>query len=236
MYGTLSINQYYILNYKIIFQTEANKFSKKIPFDLFSSYKLKNICIKRSNKIILNNININIYNNKILGIFGRSGCGKSSLALAISGLIKIDYGEVFINNKKLNLKNLLSLRKKILYVGENPFLISGTLEENLFQNNIIGNEIESLLKVTKLNGFDLKSYIDSDNENISYGQKQKIVLIRSILANPKILILDEALNGMDLKSIKSILYYLKSKKSTVVLITHNKEVLNSFCDKVFEIN
>ena len=106
----------------------------------------------------------------------------------------------------------------------------------MFQNNIIGNEIESLLKVTKLNGFDLKSYIDSDNENISYGQKQKIVLIRSILANPKILILDEALNGMDLKSIKSILYYLKSKKSTVVLITHNKEVLNSFCDKVFEIN
>ena len=83
----------------------------------------------------------------------------------------------------------------------------------MFQNNIIGNEIESLLKVTKLNGFDLKSYIDSDNENISYGQKQKIVLIRSILANPKILILDEALNGMDLKSIKSILYYLKSKKA-----------------------
>ena len=119
MYGTLSNNQdayFELQNY--LSNSEANKFSKKIPFDLFSSYKLKNICIKRSNKIILNNININIYNNKILGIFGRSGCGKSSLALAISGLIKIDYGEVFINNKKLNLKNLLSLEKNFICWGK----------------------------------------------------------------------------------------------------------------------
>ena len=71
MYGTLSNNQdayFELQNY--LSNSEANKFSKKIPFDLFSSYKLKNICIKRTNKIILNNININIYNNKILGIFG----------------------------------------------------------------------------------------------------------------------------------------------------------------------
>lgn len=237
MYGTLSNNQnaYFELK-KFLLKNEPSISNTEIAFSSFNNYKLKNICIKRNNKTIINNISIDIYNTKILGIFGRSGSGKTSLALAISGLIKIDYGEVFIDKQKINLQNSTNFRKNILYVGENPFLISGTLEQNLFQKNIISNEVDDLFKVTKLNGFDLKSFIDSDNENISYGQKQKIVLMRSILANPRILILDEALNGMDLDSIKKILFYLKSKKSTVVLITHNKEILNSFCDNIFEIN
>ena len=115
-------------------------------------------------------------------------------------------------------------------------IITGSLEESLFQKKINKNEIELLFKATKLNGFNLSSHIDSDNENISYGQKQKIALIRSILTKPEILILDEALNGMDSNSIESILLYLKSKKYTVVLITHNKEVLDQFSSKIHEIN
>lgn len=208
--------------------------NKKIINNNFRVFRFVNFSVWRKNKKIINKINFEIYKNNFIGISGKSGAGKSSLALAISGLIGTISGELFIDKKRINSQDLASIRRSIIYLSEKPFIISNTLKENLFKK-ISSKELTYLLKIFSLKNITINDFINKDKDNLSYGQKQKIAVIRAILFKPKILVLDEALNGIDIRAMDRILLFLKKSKITVVLITHNVSVLKKHCSKIIKL-
>lgn len=220
----------YLENQSIIF--EENNFN----FNNFSSISYENLSIYRDSKKIIDNFSLIIKKNETLGIHGKSGVGKTSIALAISALIDADYGNIFIDKLQVDKRYFISLRHKFIYLSENPFLISATLKDNLFIKNIDFDEVTKILNIMSLENLHLDYLIDVDRGNLSYGQKQKISILRSILHKPSVLILDEALNGIDLKSIERILDYIKNTDITLIIITHNMKILDQSCDRVVSLD
>ncbi len=220
--------------YKLLNQINENKeISGKNNFIEFQNLKLKKIHFSYGSNTILKDLSLTIHKNKITTIYGKSGIGKTTLSNLILGLIKPTNGEIILNNKNLNNYDLNKFRSKIGYVSQDNSIFNMTLKENLTLRNRSAKEKEI---INYLNIFDLKEFIhnkskvkniiiDQNTANLSNGQKQRICLIRELISNPQILILDEITSSVDktnLNKVLNILYSLK-KHTTIFLITHQSE-------------
>lgn len=209
----------------------------------FKYLELKDIKFKYKNSEnnIIDNINLNINKNEFVGITGQSGIGKSSLIGIIIGLLKQSNGEynLFSNqNNKLSPKNLIS------FLGQEPIVIDGTIEDNIvFSEKNIDfdkNKIDESIKFSDLNNFisslkdKEKTLVGENGITLSIGQKQRLALARCYYADREIMILDEPSSALDEKTEDNIfnnLKFLKGKK-TIIVITHNRKTLK-YCDKVY---
>lgn len=164
------------------------------------------------NKIILDNFNISINKGMFLGIAGPSGCGKSSLIKTISKLEK-GHGKIIINSKDINSLSRKEISEIIALVPQSPFLIAGTIYENIcygLDRDVSMEELEDAVKKAYI--FDyinslpdkFNSIISEGGNNLSGGQRQRIAIARIFLRKPKILILDEATSALDNTSEKHI--------------------------------
>ena len=189
--------------------------------DLNFNYKDKNI---------FNKFNLNIKNKSFTTIIGSNGCGKTTLTKILLGVIKTD-ADIFIDNMKVNNENIASIRSEIGYMFENPNdgLIMDTVKEELFfslqQKKLTKNIKNEILEVAKQLG--IEEILNENPKNLSGGEKQLVSLAITLLANPKIIILDEAFTMIDnvLKdSIFKILKKLNQEKGiTIINITHDIE-------------
>ncbi|MBE6075753.1 MAG: ABC transporter ATP-binding protein [Clostridium lundense] len=179
---------------------------------------------------ILKNINLDIKNNDFYVIVGRNGCGKTTLLNIVSNFLDDYKGEILFDNYNVRDIDIDWLRKKISYIPQQPHIFQGTIDFNLSLSN--ENLSESYkIEACKLVG--LHSFIDTlpdkyntilgkDGVILSGGQKQKLAIARSILRNPKIMILDEITSDLDSKSeveIMSLLNQLK-RKYTIITVAH----------------
>ncbi len=152
--------------------------------------------------------------DKVL-LTGDSGAGKSSLAKCISGLIKDYSGNIYIDNKP----NIFY--SKIVYVGQNESIFTGTVKDNItFKDN--ENSFKEIYKLCELDGqIPLDKYVSNGEENISKGEKARIILARALYAKPEILIIDELLSNVSFEVENKILSsLLKIEKLTLIYITH----------------
>ncbi len=200
-------------------------FRSKIKFDKVNfSYE--------KNKYVLQNLNIEIPKNKISQLIGPSGKGKSTIIDLILALRKPQSGNIFFDDINFNSLDLVSFRKIIGFVPQEPFLYSGTIYENfkIFNKNITDSEIYSLLKKCACEDFvnNLKNNIHYDvgerGKNLSGGQRQRISIARALVNKPQILILDEPTSSLDSESEKLIIQTLQNLKKdlTIILVSHNK--------------
>ena len=181
--------------------------------------------------------NILIKNKDRILISGKSGSGKTTLLNIISGILLPDSGEYYINNKKLNLKNL-SL-EFIGYVTQSPILFPGSIFENItFASKKKNYDARLLKKVFDVCGLsdvvkyeDIKSkYLEFDSPELSGGQKQRLGIARILYTNPKLLILDESTSSLDkaseIKVLKSIIKEFKNL--SIICVSHRpqKELFN----------
>ncbi len=220
--------------YELLNQINENKeISGKLNFIKFQNLKLNKINFSYGSNAILRDLSLKIHKNKITTIYGKSGIGKTTLSNLILGLIKPSKGEIILNNKNLNNYDLNKFRSKIGYVSQDNSIFNMTLKENLTlrNRNITEKEI-----IDYLNKFDLKEFIhnkskiqeimiDQNTANLSNGQKQRICIIRELISNPEILILDEITSSVDKINLNKILKILNSlkKRTTIFLITHQNE-------------
>ena len=188
-------------------------------------------------------VSLNIPSNKIFGIIGKSGAGKSSLVRLISLLETPDSGEVLYDDKRvdnLSKNDLILQRRKIGMIFQNFALFSSrTAGENIaYPMEICGcakdkieNRVNELLEIVGL----------ADKKNapvstLSGGQKQRIAIARALANNPDVLFCDEATSALDPQTTKSILSLIrdiqKRMNLTVVMITHQMEVVRDACDYV----
>ncbi|WP_352417765.1 methionine ABC transporter ATP-binding protein [Proteiniborus sp.] len=198
---------------------------------------------KSSEVKALKNINLQINKGEIFGIIGLSGAGKSTLIRTINRLEEPTEGSIIIEGKditKLDKTDLRNTRKEIGMIFQHFNLLSSRtvfqniafpLEINGYDKNYIEKRVNELLKVVELT--DKKNAYPSQ---LSGGQKQRVAIARALADNPKILLCDEATSALDPKTTKAILNLLKKIQKefnlTVVLITHQMEVIKEVCNRV----
>ena len=198
----------------------------KVSFD--------NVSFTKDSNNILSNINFNIKRGSSLGITGKTGAGKTTL---INLLLKYSYSDnIKINNISINDIDKNSIRKKIVYVPQNPVIFSGTLAENVsfFEENPDENKIIECLRIS---GFinDLERMKNGLNEivgergvSLSGGQRQRVSIARAIYQNPEMIILDDTLSSLDVDTELQILRNIKDTFREKFLIVISSRVSTIF--------
>ena len=200
-----------------------------LSYQLKGDIVFKNVDYKIGSKILLNKLNLEIKHGEKVLLSGESGCGKSTLLKMLLRYIEIDYGHIKIDNIDINHYHLENIRTNITYVTSNEYLFTDTLKNNiLLYKEHTEEEFKKVCKMcfvddiieNKMTGYD--SLIEENGFNLSTGEKQRIVLARSILRKSNIYIFDEALSGIDIererKILKKVFEYLKDK--TIIVISH----------------
>ncbi|TKH00656.1 ABC transporter ATP-binding protein [Peribacillus simplex] len=174
----------------------------------------------------LKNINVHIPSNRMTAIVGRSGAGKSTLIDLLMGLNQPDRGEVSIDDIPLTSDHLLSLRKSISYIPQDPFLFNATIRENLLitDPNASDESIWESLEFAAAADFvsklpqGLDTLIGDRGVRLSGGERQRLVLARAILRKPSILVLDEATSALDTENEAKIQAAIERLKGTMTII------------------
>lgn len=193
--------------------------------------------------VIIKDISLSIKKGHFLGIAGPSGCGKSSLIKAICKLEKCN-GNIFIEGKDINSMTRDDLAKTIALVPQNPFLIAGTILENIcYGLDRKPTEKEINDAIVKANLYDfinslpdgIYTNISEGGSSLSGGQRQRIAIARIFLRKPEILILDEATSALDNTSERFIQNEIEKLKKeynmTILSIAHRLTTLKN-CDEI----
>ena len=207
---------------------------------------IKTKLLKRTvdSKLLFNNINLSIPGNKITGLLGANGAGKTSLFRAIAGLSDVDSGELtFFDNDLKNMSLEERASQGLNYVPqENSLFEDLTLLENLLavvelKFGFISSEKneESKLLLDKMNLFEKKNI---KAKNLSGGEKRKTEILRAILLESKFILLDEPFAGVDPISVEEINKILKELKKNVgiFLSDHNFRDVINVCDLIILLN
>ncbi|MEM4997245.1 ABC transporter ATP-binding protein [Priestia sp. SB1] len=185
----------------------------------------------------LKKINVNIPSNRMTAIVGRSGAGKSTLIDILMGLNQPDRGEVTIDHLPLTNDHLLSLRKSISYIPQDPFLFNATIRENLtiIDPGTSQEKIWEALNFAAAADFvkklpkGLDTLIGDRGIRLSGGERQRLVLARAILRKPSILVLDEATSALDTENEAKIQGAIEKLKGTmtIVVIAHRLSTIRN---------
>ena len=187
-------------------------------------------------------INCSIEKNKITGIIGGTGSGKTTLVSLISGLLEPSEGDLKIDRQKLNTSNINAWKNIISYVPQETIIIDGSISDNI--TLALGKKIENAkiieaLKYTKLDKFipfiDSKRIMGERGIKISGGERQRIGIARAIYDDKEIIILDEPFSALDKKTAEAVLINIKNlNKFTIIIVTHDKFVI-PFCDNLITL-
>ena len=210
--------------------------------------ELKNIYFDYSNdgKYILNDLSLSFKTKgELIGIYGLSGVGKTTLIDLLIGLIKPIKGEIYVNNLKLQDDILPS--EIFGYVPQNTFLFDDTIRNNIILDKVNHNfdekKYNKIISDAELKSFVYslpdknESFVGENGVKISGGQKQRIGIARALASDCKVLILDEATNSLDAETQKNIFLTLKkiSFEKSVIVISHDRSIWN-YCSKIYEMS
>lgn len=195
------------------------------------------------NNNVLKNISLEIKEGEIYGIIGHSGAGKSTLLRCINGLEGYNNGSLTVMGqeiKDLNSNEIRNLRRNLGMIFQNFNLLNRkTVFENIalplevwkYDKKEIEKKVHELLKLV---GLEEKK--NSKPKELSGGQKQRVAIARALALEPKILLCDEATSALDPKTTKDILELLleinKRLNITIVMVTHQMEVVKEVCETV----
>ena len=177
---------------------------------------------------VLRDIDVHIPAGSTLAIVGRVGSGKSTLARLIPRLIQAGEGQILIDGKPIEQMPLRAFRDAIGYVPQDTFLFSESIRDNIALDSAAADDVERAIEVAQL-AADLKTFpqgmetiVGERGVTLSGGQKQRTALARSVVRQPKILILDDALASVDTRTEEQILTRLRAimAERTTILIAH----------------
>lgn len=208
--------------------------------------------VKKHRVDAVRDVSFSIEKGKSLGIAGNSGCGKSTIARMVMGLIPPDSGEIYLEKEKVNglkQKEMKQIRRQMQIIFQHPESsldprkkILSSLLEPMEIHGIGENREERMAKVEQL--FSMLGLSDRlygrYPHQISGGEAQRIIIARALTMDPKVMILDEPTSMLDVSIQAHIMNLLKDlQKSlglTYLLISHDLEVLCWFCDEISIMN
>ncbi len=203
---------------------------------------IKNLRKFYGSKEVLKGINLEIYPGQIIGYIGPNGAGKSTTVKILTGLIPDFEGEITINNISLK-SDVVEVKSQIGYVPENAEIydVLTPLEYLDFVGKLYGME-EELIKeraIKLLTAFDIGINANQRMDTFSKGMRQKVLLISGIIHNPKIVILDEPLSGLDANAVimvKEVIALMAKEGKTIFYCSHMMDVVEKVSDRILLIN
>ncbi|MDE0870009.1 MAG: ATP-binding cassette domain-containing protein [Candidatus Poseidoniaceae archaeon] len=192
--------------------------------------RVKGIAKSFDSKLIFENLNLDIREDEIVAIIGPSGCGKSTLLRMIAGLESVDVGKIEFTQKSENAVGYV-FQRPILYPhlnveGNVSLGIDGRVSKKE-RKEIISEE----LRLVGLDGFSTRSI-----ESLSGGEAQRVTVVRALLNQPALLLLDEPFSALDIPTRRRIAQdtreILKSKRTAAIHVTHDPEEAEVIADRV----
>ncbi len=220
---------------------EGRKFCK-----LTRQIELRDLCFEyETNKPVLRNINITIPAGKCVAVVGESGSGKSTLLKLLLRLYSQTSGQILVDGVDLRDFELNSVRQAIGVVPQDPHIYNGSVRENLLLASAqasaaeMADAIEAAQLATWVNGLPQRydSQIGERGSNLSGGQRQRLAIARVLLANPDILVFDEATSHLDTATEQAIQHALRCRLAgrTVIMVAHRlSTVRHADCIVVME--
>ena len=200
--------------------------------------ELKNITKSFDGEVVLDDINLDIYDNEFLTLLGPSGCGKTTTLRLIGGFETPDQGDIVFMGEKINdvppyKRNVNTVfQRYALFPHLNVFEnIAFPLREKKCPRDEIEQKVNEMLELVALTGFEHRSVT-----SLSGGQQQRVAIAGALISRPKVLLLDEPLAALDLKLRKDMQQELKKIQKatgiTFVFVTHDQEEALSMSDTV----
>lgn len=199
--------------------------------------QLQNVTKRIKENTVLDNVSYTFKSGFVYGLYGQNGSGKTMLLRAISGLINLDSGSIFIDGEKLH--------DKIEFPPETGIVIENMelLPECSAKRNIqmlakiknIADEKDIIFSLERV-GLDPDS--DKKVKKFSLGMKQRLNIAQAIFENQKVILLDEPTNALDEDAVQLIYKIIREEKSrgaTIIVATHHKEDLKEVCDVILKI-
>lgn len=182
-------------------------------------------------KSVLKNINLKINSGDYVGIIGPTGSGKSTLISLIARLFDTTSGNVIVAGENVKNYDLVSLRDEVSVVLQKNQLFTGTLRENLkwANENLSDDDLKEALYIASCDDFidvekDLDMMVQRGGANFSGGQRQRISIARSLLKNPKILIMDDSTSALDNKTEEKIIASLNNLRPDMTKILISQKI------------
>ena len=210
----------------------------------------KNVCFKyeKNSSFIFKDLNLKIKKGSSIGVFGKTGSGKSTFVNILSGLLSINDGCIFIDDKKLITESDFNQwRSNISYVPQNIFLADNTFARNIAfgveDKDIDYNKINQICASLKIDEFinlmekGLDTNIGESGVKLSGGQKQRIGIARALYKESSLIIFDESTSALDTRTEKQIMdsiYEMKDHNLTFIIISHRISTLDK-CEYLLEI-
>lgn len=201
---------------------------------------IKNLSLGYDGNIVLKNVNLKIEENAFLCVVGPNGSGKSTLIKGILGLIKPISGTITFNNLKQNFIGYMPQETKVdsnFPASVLEIVLSGTLNKK--RMSLFYTKEDKKLAIKNLKILGIKNLKNKHFSELSGGQRQKVLLARSLCATSKLLILDEPSNNLDSKSKKNLYDILKNLNKnyniTIIMITHDLDHNNLIGNKILSL-
>jgi ABC-2 type transport system ATP-binding protein len=183
-------------------------------------------------------VTLNVNEGEIFGLLGPNGSGKSTLMKMALGLLKPDAGSISVDGINVQ-RNPLDVRRMVGYVPESPRVYDFLTAIEYLDFVADVHQIDAQSKKVRISEF-LRAFELTDRENdmlsgYSQGMKQKVVITAALLHKPRLLILDEPLNGLDPKSakiVKDLIHKLATERVTTIFSTHVLEIAEAICNRI----
>ena len=221
-----------------LLDVESVNLSTRTSYNIDGNIKLNKLTFSyNGEKVILNNINLEISKKDRLLILGNSGSGKSTIFKLLLKYYPIERDMIYINNIDINDLTIYDVRNNITCLSQNEFLYNDTIKNNIIMGrNIDDNEFIEICRIACVDEFVKDMFLGYDTMleenglNLSGGQRQRIMLARMLLKKAKFILIDEGLNAVDINLERRILKNIFSKyyDSTIIVISHRIENLDLF--------
>ena len=199
--------------------------------------QLQNVTKRIQENTVLDNVSYTFKSGFVYGLYGQNGSGKTMLLRAISGLINLDSGSIFIDGEKLHDK--IEFPPETGIVIENMELLPEcSAKRNLQMLAKIKNIADEKDIIFSLERVGLDPDSDKKVKKFSLGMKQRLNIAQAIFENQKIILLDEPTNALDEDAVQLIYKIIREEKSrgaTIIVATHHKEDLKEVCDVILKI-
>jgi cobalt/nickel transport system ATP-binding protein len=201
--------------------------------------RVEGLTVSRGSRKILDGVNFRLNNGEKVIIAGDNGAGKTTLIEAIMGFVPMEKGKIYLKGKEVQTEeDFFELRTTIGYVFQNPDdqLFSLTVEEELafaplnlkVDRKEIGRRIDRVLRM-----FSIEHLRGRTVYSLSGGEKRILSVACVLTMNPEALILDEPTTGLDSRRFKKLVEFLKNTEKSVVVVTHDSELVRALNWKVY---
>jgi len=201
----------------------------------------ENIAVRLGGKEILTDTSLRSHENKIVGIVGANGCGKSTLIKTTFGIVPFHAGQIRINGRKITEYRPRELASMIGYVGQDAscafdFSVSDVVSMGLFARKDGGKQHKKEIVAAALKELGIEQFADRSIQRLSGGERKMAFIARAVAQGTDMFILDEPTNHLDISHQLFVMDYLKKAGKTTLIVIHDLRLATHYCDYLYMIS